>query len=355
MSENKTEDPTPKRLREAREEGNVGLSNEFTGVVVMVAALGVLIFWMSSVTRELVATMVDAIRLATRPDLEPRMLGPFLFEGLRRVAWILFPLLGTTFVIAAFISFVQIGPLFTVDPLIPDGNKLNPFEGFKKLFSKDKLVELGKNIVKISIMSGIGYMVLASAIPSILRVPRVNLFHGVQIFESIALDLGMFLIMGLVAFGIFDLWWTRKNRWDQLKMSKKEVEDERKEQEGDPEVEQERKDKHKELIDEAQQTNAVENADAVVANPSHVAVALRYREEKMEAPHVVASGKGPRARKIKRLARRFDVPVLLDVELARSLYDCEVGTAIPSDFYEPVAEVLNFVYELEQSEGRSEP
>jgi len=351
MSENKTEDPTPKRLREAREEGNVGLSTEFTGVVVMVAALGVLVFWMSTISRELIALTVDSIDLATRPDLEPRMLGPFLFEGLRRASWLLFPLLGTTFVIAAFISFVQIGPLVTVDPLIPEGNRLNPIEGFKKLFSKDKLVELGKNIVKISIMSGIGYLVLAAAAPALLRVPRVHLFHGVQVFQSIALDLGMFLVMGLVAFGIFDLWWTRKNRWDQLKMSKKEVEDERKEQEGDPEVEQERKDKHKELIDEAQQANAVEDADAVVANPSHVAVALQYREKEMEAPHVVASGKGPRARKIKRLARRFDVPVLRDVELARSLYDCEVGTAIPAEFYEPVAEILKFIYELDEEEG----
>lgn len=350
MAENKTEDPTPKRLREAREEGNVGLSTEFTGVVVMVTALGVLVFWMSTVTRELLGITVEAIELATRPDLEPRMLGPFLFEGLRRVAWILFPLLGTTFVIAAFISFVQVGPLFTVDPLVPEGNRLNPIEGFTNLVSKDKFVELGKNVVKIAIMSGIGYLVLASAIPSILRIPRVDLVHGVQVFESIALELGMFLVMGLVAFGIFDLWWTRKHRWDQLKMSKKQVEDERKEQEGDPEIEQERKDKHKELIDEAQQTKSVEDADAVVANPSHVAVAITYREEEMEAPRVVASGKGPRARKLKRLARRYDVPVLRDVDLARSLYDCDVGTAIPEEFYEPVAEILSFVYELEKDQ-----
>jgi len=350
MAENKTEDPTPKRLREAREEGNVGFSSEFTGVVVMVSALGVLVFWMSSVTRELISITVEAIRLAARPDLEARMLAPFVFEGLRRAAWIVFPLLGTVFVMAAFISFVQIGPLFTVDPLLPDGDKLNPLKGFKNLVSKDKFVELGKNLVKIAIMGGIGYLVLASAIPSILRMPYVDLFEAVRIFRSIALDLGMYLVLGLVAFGIFDLWWTRKHRWDQLKMSKKEVEDERKEQEGDPEVEQERKDKHKELIDEAQQTKAVEDADAVVANPSHVAVALQYREDEMDAPHVVASGKGPRARKIKRLARRFDVPVLRDVELARSLHDCDVGSAVPAEFYEPVAEVLKFVYELEQNE-----
>lgn len=345
MSEQKTEDPTPKRLREAREEGNVGRSGEFTGVVVMVAAIGVLVFWMAPITRELVEVTTFAIELATRPDLEKSMLAPLLLEGLHRLAWILFPLLGVTFVVAAFISFVQVGPLFTPKILLPKGEKLDPISGFKELFSTDKLVELGKNITKISIMSAIGYLVLSSNAQAVLRIPRVDLQHGIQLFQSIAFELGMFLVGGLVAFGIFDLWWKRKRWWDELKMSKKEVEDEHKEQEGDPEVESQREEKHKELIDEASQAQAVQDADAVVTNPSHVAVALTYREDQMEAPHVVATGKGPRARKIKRLARRYRVPIVRDVDLAHSLFECDIDSPIPTDFYEPVAEVLNFVYE----------
>ena len=348
--EEKTEDPTPKKLREAREEGNVAKSSEFTGVFVMVVAIAVLVFWTSSIVDQLVGSVRYAIDLATRPDLQESMLAPFLLDALRRVAWILFPLLGATFVMAAFISFVQVGPLFTPKVLLPKGKKLDPIQGLKKMFSKDRAVELAKNLLKIAIMGAIGYSVLAANIAPVLRVPRVNLLHGLQVFESIALDLGMYLVGGLVFFGVFDMWWQRKQWWDELKMSKKEVEDEHKEQEGDPEIEGKRKEKHKELIQEAGQAKDVQDADAVVTNPSHVAVAIRYDRDEMDAPHVVATGKGQRARKIKRLARRFGVPVVRNVALARGLFECDSDAAIPPDFYEPVAEILKYVYELTEEQ-----
>ena len=346
MSEEKTEDPTPKRLREAKEDGNVAKSGEFTGVVVMVSAIAVLVFWMSSIVEQLIGSVVYAIELATRPDVGKDMLGPFLLDALQRVSWILFPLLGVTFVMAAFISFVQVGPLFTPKVLLPDGKKLNPIKGFKNMFSKDKAVELAKNLLKIGVMGSIGYMVLASRIGEVLRVPRVDLNHGIQVFSSIALDLGMYLVGGLIAFGVFDMWWQRKQWWDKLKMSKKEVEDEHKEQEGDPEIEGKRKEKHKEILQEAGQTSAVQDADAVVTNPTHIAVALGYDEETMDAPTILASGKGERAEKIKNIARECGVPVLREVELARALFECDADSPIPPEFYEPVAEILRHVYEL---------
>ncbi len=342
----KTEDPTPKRLREAREEGNVAKSAEFTGVAVMLTAIGVLVFWAASVAEQLAATVVHATELAARPDLDKEMLGPVLFDALERVSWMLFPLLGATFVMAAFVSFVQVGAIFTPKVLLPKGEKLNPLEGFKKMFSKDKAVELGKNLTKIILMGGIGIAVLADNLPPILRVPRVNLAHGLEVFEAIALELGMYLVGGLFAFGAFDLWWQRKQWWEKLKMSKKEIEDEHKEQEGDPEIENKREQKHKELIDEAGQSDAVADADTVVVNPSHVAVALEYHRDEMDAPHIVASGRGERARHIKKIARRYDVPIVRDVRLARGLFDCEIDEPVPPDFYEPVAEILQFVWDL---------
>lgn len=343
-----TEDPTPKRQREAREEGNVAKSSEFTGVAVMVTALGVLVFWTERLVEQLVTTTIQAIRLATRPDLSREMLGPFLLEALDRVLWMLFPLLGATFVMAAFISFVQVGALFTPSVLLPDATKLDPIDGVTEMFSRDRAVELGKNLLKIGIMGTIGYLVLSANLPPILRVPRVDLAHGLAVFQSIALELGAYLVGGLIAFGLFDLWWQHKQWWDDLKMSKKEVEDERKEQEGDPEIENKREEQHKELIDEAGQTEDVKNADAVVVNPSHVAVALQYRREAMDAPKLLAKGRGERAETIKKLARRCDVPVVRDVDLARALYDCDVEAPIPPEFYEPVAEILQYVYELSE-------
>lgn len=348
----KTEDPTPKRKREAREEGNVPKSSEFTGVVVMVTAIGVLVFWAANMAEQLAEATVHAIDVATRPDLDKDMLGPVLFDALKRVSWMLFPLLGATFVMAAFISFVQVGPLFTPQVLLPKAKKLNPIEGLKNILSKDKAVELAKNLLKIVLMGGIGTMVLTANIEPLLRVPRLNVTHGLQVFKTIALELGMYLVGGLFAFGAFDMWWQYRQWWEKLKMSKKEVEDEHKEQEGDPEVENKREEKHKELIEEAGQADDVKDADAVVVNPSHVAVALEYRRGEMDAPHVVATGRGERARKIKKLARRLQVPIVRDVQLARELFDCEADRPVPQDFYEPVAEILKFVYELDDETQR---
>lgn len=349
MSGDKTEDPTPKRLRKAKEDGNVAKSSEFTGVVVMVASIAVLIFWMDTVVERLGASVVSAIQLATRPDISKQMAEPFLMQALKDLSWILFPLLGTTFVMAAFIMYVQVGSLFTMKPLKPDPNKLNPVNGFKNMFSKDKAVDLLKNVLKLSVMTAIGYSVLSGNIAPILKTPRVSLIHGMEIFSSVALDLGSYLVGGLIAFGVFDMWWQRHQWWEKLKMSKKEVKDEHKNTEGDPHVKQKRKQKHKELINDAGgSADAVKDADAVVANPSHVAVALRYREDEMNAPNILTAGKGVKARKIKRLARRYQVPIVRNVELARSLFDCEVDEAIPAEFYEPVAEVLRYVYQLQE-------
>lgn len=344
---NRTEEPTPKRKREAREQGQVALSSEFTGVAVLVATLGVLVFWMPTVAERLVAILREAVALAGRPDLQSDHVSPFVMHALTEIAWILFPLLAIAALVAGFVTFVQVGPLFTVDPLIPKGERLDPFNGFKQIIGRDRLVELAKHLGKLSVMAGIGAWVFSAWFPDVLSMIRVDLIDSLGVLEGAVTALGFALVGGLVLFGVLDLVWQRYRHRESLMMTRREVEDEHKASEGDPQVAGERKRMHREMLNEAGNPEDVREADAVVVNPTHVAVGLHYDADSMQAPEIVASGKGVRARAIKRIARQYQIPVIHNVTLARSLYrDGELHRAIPPDYYEPVAEVLKFAYSM---------
>ena len=349
MSE-KTEEATPKKLRKAREDGNVAKSAEFTGLMVLLAALAATVITIETIASRLIALYLEAIRLGQRPDLDASHIGPFLYGALESMGLMLAPILAAAFVAAAFFSYVQIGALFTIKPLIPDASKLNPAGGLKNMFNKKKAVELVKNVLKLSLMAAIGYGVFVDQIVHLLRAPRLDLFSAASLLEGGALALSMYLIGGLIAFGVFDLLWQRHTHKKDLMMSKDEVKREYKESEGDPMVKAQREALHRQMMNEAGMRK-VKEADVVVVNPTHVAVALRYRQEEARAPQVVARGKGKVAAQIKALARRHRVPVVRDITLARSLVELELDEDIPPEFYEPVAEILRFAWSL-RDEGR---
>lgn len=342
----KTEDATPKKRREARKEGQVARSDEFTGVAVMLSAIAVLVVTGLSIAERMAGLTIHSIQVATRPGVDRSAIGPFLYQAMMDVAWMMGPLVGVTFLFAAVITYLQVGPVLTIKPVIPDGSKLNMANGFKELFSPKKLVDLAKNCGKLAGMAAVGILVLRRSMPSMSLSPRGELLDASVALAVVCLELSLYLVCGLVVFGIIDLVWQRYQHEENLKMSKHEVQREHKESEGDPMIEGKRKEKHRELVDGSGAKN-VKDADAVVANPSHVAVALRYRESEMNAPTVVACGKGVIARKIKKRARRHGIPIVRDVDLARALVDVGVESPIPEEFFEPVAEILKYVYELE--------
>ncbi len=343
----KSEEPTPKRRREARKEGQVARSDEFTGMAVMLSAIAVLVVTGLTIVERLVAFTLQSIQVATRPELDGAAIGPFLYDSMMTIAWMMGPLVGVTFLFAAFITYLQVGPILTIDPIVPDGSKLNMANGLKELVAPKKLVDLAKNTAKLGVMAAVGYLVLRKLMPSMALTPRGNLLDATVALGKAALELSLYLVGGLVVFGILDLVWQRYQHEKQLRMSKHEVKREHKESEGDPMMEGKRKEFHRELVKGSGVSN-VDDADAVVVNPTHVAVALRYRESEMNAPTIVACGKGVTARKIKKRARRHGVPLVRDVDLAHALVDVGLESTVPEEFFEPVAEVLQYVYNLEE-------
>lgn len=341
MSE-KTEEATPKKRREARKEGQVAKSAEFTGMAVMLSAIAVMVAMGLFVVTRIAGLTLQAVEVATRPDLDRSAVGPFLYEALLAIAVMMGPLVAVTFVFAAFVTYVQVGPILTAKPLIPDLNRLNMANGLKEMVAPKKLVDLAKNVAKLTLMSAVGFLVLRRLMPAMALTPRGNLLDASMALAKAALQLSLFLVAGLVLLGVIDLVWQRYQHEKKLRMSKEDIKREFKESEGDPMLAGKRKQFHRELIEGAG-LRQVEDSDAVVVNPTHVAVALRYREDEMNAPTIMACGKGVTARKIKKLARRHGIPLVRDVDLARGLFEVGLNSEIPEEFFEPVAEVLRYI------------
>ena len=262
------------------------------------------------------------------------------------------PALGAAFVAGLASNYMQVGFMFTTEPLKPDIKKINPIDGFKNLFSKKKIVESIKNVLKFTIVSYVAYATLRDSMREVVLSARVDLWHGVAIGGQIMYDIAIRVAALFIIISVADFFFQRWQYNKEMMMSKYDVKQEYKQSEGDPHQKAERKALAEELILHGSQQN-VANADAVVVNPAHIAVAIKYDKEKGGAPKVVAKGMRKHAEAIKDIARENGVPILRNVPLAQALHKLDLEEEIPEELYEAVAEVLNFVFELRERESKA--
>ena len=354
MSGEKTEQPTDKRLRDARKKGQVAKSQDLTSALMLISA--VLVFWLSGAmtAKTLLGAMHDGIENAgsfTGVLTKERAM-ELLFQGVLDMGLALAPLFVFLFAGAILFNYIQIGSIFGIEGLKPDFNKLNPAEGFKQKFLKARpYVELAKTLLKSGITFVVVAWVLYAEIPNLLMLSGQPISHTVAYTFGLILKIGFYvgtLFLGLAAGDFFLQRFLFKN---QMKMSKQEVKQEYKESEGDPLIKWMRRNMHKEILAQSS-IAAVQTADAVLVNPTHVAVAVKYDRGKMDAPMVVAKGADLIAKQIREIAKKEDVPIMRDIPLARALYEVEIDEEIPEELYETVAEVLRWVYTL--SEDKTE-
>jgi len=348
MADDKTEQPSPKKLREARKKGQVAKSNDLTQAVLFITAGAVLSFSGGAFVSELKAFMLqafDPVLLSHR--MSQNELIQRIGSGFAKYLLLSTPLLGALVIMAAAANFLQIGGLiFSPEALSPKFEKLNPVQGFQNLFFKSKTyIELIKNLVKFSVVIWLAYSTISADLRNILLSARINLQQTAALTANLMSLLlfktgGAFLVIGGADFLVQKFLFLKE-----LKMSKEEVKREYKEDEGDPHIKHARKHLHMEMLHESTKRN-VPKATAVVVNPTHLAIALKYDQGTMAAPQVTAKGQMLMAQEIIKLARRHHVPVVRNIPLAHSLYELQVGDHIPETLYEAVAEVLNFVYEL---------
>jgi flagellar biosynthetic protein FlhB len=347
MSEggDKTEEPTQKKIDDSRKKGQVWKSKDLTGVAVFMVGLGTFNAMTGTFQTEVTKLFQFGFDHIAHPEKLQEATSHLMLMAVRTTVLLTLPVVAAGAIVGGLLDFLQVGALFSMDTLMPKLEKLNPLAGLKNMFGKKQFVELFKNMFKISIAAYVVYGVVRDAMPLVVEtarqdVPMIMRILG-ELTSRVASRVGLLFVM----FAIFDVWWQRKSYYDDMKMTKDEVKKEYKESEGDPHHKAKRKELHQEIMEGAQM-EAVKDADVIVTNPDHVAVALKYDTSKDAAPRVLAKGIDFKAQRIKDLARSLDVPMLRNVPLAHALLRVDVGNEIPEELFDAVAEVLNFVYGL---------
>ncbi|MDQ2746019.1 MAG: flagellar biosynthesis protein FlhB [Acidobacteriota bacterium] len=351
MSGEKTEQPTEKRLRDARKKGQVAKSQDLTSALMLLTA--VIIFWLGGtmMAATLLRTMKNGIETAasfkgvlTQERAMELLTQGAVDMGTALAPWFIFMFLG-----AILYNYIQVGSMFAVEGLKPELNKLNPAEGFSQKFLKPKqYVELGKTLLKSLITFTVVATVLYAEIPNIAMLLSQPAESVVSYLFALILKIGFYVGLMFVGLAVGDYFLQRFLFLNQMKMSKQEVKQEYKESEGDPLIKWMRKNIHREILSQSS-IAAVSEADVVVVNPTHVAVALKYDRARTDAPLIVAKGADLIAKQIREIAKKNDVPMMRDIPLARALYEIEIDGEVPEELYETVAEVLRWVYSLNES------
>ncbi|HEY3295761.1 MAG TPA: flagellar biosynthesis protein FlhB [bacterium] len=344
----KTEAPTPRRRAKAREEGNVARSMELNSAVVLVVSSLMLLWFGGQLTAGLKQIMISLFRHMGTMEITTGSLPVYMWMGMKAVAFLVAPIFLGIMVAGVAVNVGQVGFKITGKNAYPKFSRINPISGFQRLFTMRSLVELGKSLLKLAVIGGVVYLTIASQYGTIYNLSRIPVENLGIIVGKTVVRLFLVVSLSLIVIGILDYIYNRFEFEKSLKMTKEEVKEEARQSDGDPKV--------KGKIRETMFKNAyrrmmqkVPEADVVLANPIHLAVALKYDRTKGNAPIVVAKGARKVAERIKQIAREHDIPVIENPPLARALYKAvEIGDEIPADLYKAVAEVLAYVYRLKR-------
>jgi len=359
-SEEKTEQPTSKKLRKEREEGHVPLSREILTAASVVIMFFFLKIYGKTIYSSMTQFMAEWLTLAGQGNVGTGMWSTsdseiihIFIEIVKIFAITVGPLLLLSTVISILSTGIQTRFLFTAKALTPKFNKLNPINGIKNLFSSQQVVEILKSILKVIIMIAIIYNKLSKELFNIAKFYDADVESGVWYLCSVCFDIIITIGIACVAIAAIDLFYQRWKYNKDLMMTKQEVKEEFKQQEGDPKIKGKIRQKQQQMA-MSRMMQQVPTADVIVRNPTHFAVALKYDRTKHTAPVVVAKGQDNVAMKIIEIAKENNVAMREEPPLARALYaEVDLGKPIPPVYYEEVATILSWVYRLEER-GRPE-
>ncbi|MBL0061198.1 MAG: flagellar biosynthesis protein FlhB [bacterium] len=344
--DSRTEAPSPRRRQQAREKGSVARSQDLNSAVLLLGAAMTLSFIGAGMIDGLGEILKSLIRQAGTVKFDDASTAILIRRQVFAVAKILLPFLLTIMIIGVLVNVTQVGFHISWKAAAPKWERLNPITGFQRFFSVRSLVELGKSILKLLFVGLALYFTLQTAS---LQTPWMFFMPTNQIIGEMGRllnDLFFAAAMALLAIGLADLFYQRWDHEQSLKMTKEEVKEEAKQQEGDPKV----KGKIRELMIRSslkRMMKSVPEADVVITNPVHLAVAIKYDRAQNSAPIVVAKGARKVAERIKEIAAENGVPIVENKPLARALFkSVDIGMERPVDLYKAVAEVLAYVYRI---------
>jgi flagellar biosynthesis protein FlhB len=346
--QDKTEQPTEKRLRESREQGQVPRSRELATAAVFGAAVLVMMSFGGWLGTRIASWLADALGRVGQRVGDARQLPSVFFELLGSLLWIVAPLIGIC-LLACFAAPALLGGFnWSNKALLPDFSKLDPVKGLERIYGREGFAEFVRSILRVLVIGGFGGYAIVDMAPKLVALSREPLQNAVVHGFDLALGTLVAMAAGLLLIALIDAPWQLWSHAQKLLMSRQELRDEMKESEGSPEV----KGKIRRLQQEAAQGRMMEalpTADAVIVNPTHYAVAIAYNATQMRAPKVVAKGTDLVAQTIREVADRHKVPIIAAPALARTLHrQVQIGHEVPVELYAAVAQVLTYVYQLRQ-------
>ena len=345
-SDDKTEEPTSRRLEKAREDGQVARSTELSAAAVTISAVSLLFSTGGYVVTKLAEKFAAGFnfdrKLVFSSNLLPAIFGHQMLE-----AYILIvPVLGLTLVVAIAASGATGGYLFSLKAVMPKASKLNPAAGLKRMFGVKALVELGKALLKFFLVTGVLVYVLNDNIDTLNLIGKMALEPALATAGKLLAKAALLITLSLVIIAMIDVPFQRWQFMKQMRMSKQEIKDEMKNSEGNPEIKAQIRRRQREMSN-ARMIDSVKDADVVITNPEHFAVALAYDPNGDTAPILLAKGADEMAARIRSEAQKHGIEIFQAAPLARALYfTTEVDHPVPEDLYYAVAQVIAYVFNL---------
>ena len=348
----KTEEPTSKKLDDARKEGQVAKSKEIGNAFSLLALFLVMKLYLGIMGTRFIEVFsavyqqIPDVSKMYNGDLPVASLHVLIRGMMLQILVIMAPVLLIGVAIAIICDVAQVKWKPTTKPLKPKFSKLNPMKGFGRIFSPNSLVELLKSVLKLALIGYMVYSYLKDKVSNIFLLYDITLNQAIGMIGEIVVDLGIRIAAIYMIIAFLDFGYKKWKFHEDMKMTKQEVKDEYKNQEGDPQI----KGKQKQRMREASMRRMMQQlpeADVVITNPTHYAVAIKYDPEKYDAPYVLAKGENYLAQRIKDVAKENHIEIVENKPLARMLYaNVDIGGLIPPELYQAVAEVLAFVYHL---------
>jgi len=343
QEQDRTEAASPFKLSEAKKRGNVAKSMDLNSVLVIGALLACLQLWAGGAALEQARLSRVLFLQAGSFHFSPTQAWQWIGTAVLQTMVVVVPLFGAVMLAGALSSFIQHGPVFSTQPLKPDFNRINPVMGFKRIFSKRALFDLGKSLVKLALFTWMLAVTVRDLLPLLVQMLFTNPHaYGTRVLGQVG-GLIFKLLLVMLAVALLDLLFTRWEYADKLRMSRREVKDEHKQREGDPKVRARIRELQNEMRSKSRALRNVPKADVLLTNPTHIGVALMYRHGEMAAPAVVAKGSGELVEKMKALARRHGVTIVENRKLARALYELDLHDTVPEGHYAEVARILVWI------------
>lgn len=343
--QDKTESATPFALEEARKKGVVSKSPEVNSAVAMLIGLIVAMTFATWATKRALTVSQKLFSEAGSVKFSPQEILGLVGELCKEFLYILSPLFVLLILGAGLSNILQSGFVFSTHPLKPDFSKLNPATGFKRLFSKRTVVEAIKSTLKLGVLGAVAFFTLRGLLPEMVGLYARSPKSYPDVFRHYGNYLLFALLLCVVFIAVLDLLYTRWEFLQKMRMSRRELKEEFRRRDGDPTIRKRLRELQRELRQRASSVNKVKEADVLITNPQHFAVALKYRRGRALAPEVVAKGAGNMAQEMRRLAFEYHVPIMPNPPLARALFrQVSIGKQIPEEHYGAVAQILKWAY-----------